>query len=156
MPRRNRNTKGVQLKPHAGYPNASLEGLPSEVKLEIVKLIGDLPSLRRLRLASQEYYAVVRAYAGYLKPFYPGELTLRLYRNIGRTVTTFEHRRAAWSEEFDRALIHGTAIPMTIPDNVANFITSSSRLGRQGITLCRKSPQPRLRLHDARRKEFPI
>ena len=44
------------------YATASLEGMPADLKLEILHAIHDLPSLRRLKLASREYYLVARSH----------------------------------------------------------------------------------------------
>lgn len=99
--------KRLQVKTHANYPRASLEGLPGDIKLEILKLVGDLPSLRRLRLASQEYYAVARAHARYLYLFYEEEIAVRKDNNdrLPR-VPPFDGQRNLWTPEAESAIAH--------------------------------------------------
>jgi len=65
------------------YPAASLEGMPSEIKLEILHALHDLPSLRLLKLASREYYfaacASVRSLAAaYEDTYHPAKPWPRL------------------------------------------------------------------------------
>ena len=54
------------------YPTASLEGMPSEIKLEILHALHDLPSLRLLKLASREYYLTARTHVRSLAAAYQG------------------------------------------------------------------------------------
>jgi len=44
------------------YATASLEGMPADLKLEILHALHDLPSLRLLKLASREYYLIARSH----------------------------------------------------------------------------------------------
>jgi len=55
------------------YPSASLEGMPSEIKLEIMHALHDLPSLRLLKLASREYYMTARTHVRSLTAAYRGK-----------------------------------------------------------------------------------
>lgn len=66
MPRLNRTVLQVLIQHVFTYRAASLEGLPHSVKLEIMLKL-DLPSLRRLKLASRQYYLVARAYPRHLR-----------------------------------------------------------------------------------------
>lgn len=43
------------------YTRASLEGMPNEIRVEIMLHLPDLPTLRLLKLASREYYFTARA-----------------------------------------------------------------------------------------------
>jgi len=43
------------------YARASLEGMPVDLRLEIMLHLPDLPTLRLLKLASREYYFTARA-----------------------------------------------------------------------------------------------
>jgi len=44
------------------YATASLEGMPADLKLEILHALHHLPSLRLLKLASREYYLIARSH----------------------------------------------------------------------------------------------
>lgn len=103
--------KRLELKTYPGHPKAaSLEGLPNEIKLKILTLMGDLPSLRRLKLASQAYYATARAHESYLKTFYRREIDIRKRKRNGsgpRGVFARQEHTHVWSKEAEGALLHG-------------------------------------------------
>lgn len=77
--------------------------------------LGDLPSLRRLKLASREYYQVAMTYPRQLRHAYvddvaardrtPGKVPPWIQPNIRRGAYT--RTESNWTSEFDEALFQG-------------------------------------------------
>jgi len=104
------------------YPAASLEGLPPSVKLEIMLKL-DLPSLRRLKLASREYYFAAGTYPHHLQRANKKDILAREERSYSpwlddsrahvqqrpqHRVYNFDTRpHGRWLPEFHAAFIQG-------------------------------------------------
>jgi len=83
--------------------------------------LGDLPSLRRLKLASQEYYQLAMTYPRQLRHAYaddvaardrmPGQVPPWVQPNIRRGTWTGQPRtESTWLVEFGEALFQGRLI----------------------------------------------
>jgi len=123
MPRGSRTVLQIPVRQGFTYRAASLGGLPPSVKLEILLNL-NLPSLRRLKLASREYYFVARTCPRHLEKARAKDIRAReardeqgswLYDSRARVQQRPQHRvsshdtrpHGGWLPKYHFAFIQG-------------------------------------------------